>query len=56
MFYDREEEIEFLKGVLRKERKVFVVLYGRRRVGKTTLVKRVIGEGGEYFFVEVKRP
>ena len=54
-FYNREREIRFLKKIREFNRKVFVVIYGRRRVGKTTLIKRVFGNDALYFFVEVKR-
>ncbi|MCD6254325.1 MAG: ATP-binding protein [Thermotogae bacterium] len=55
MFYDREEEKKFLKAIKNKDEKAFVVMYGRRRVGKTTLVKNVFQNEAMYFFVEVKR-
>ncbi len=40
-FTDRNKEQERLKNVLeRKEHSAFVVLYGRRRLGKSTLIKK----------------
>lgn len=39
-FVDRIKEIETLENEYRKDDASFVVLYGRRRVGKTTLINR----------------
>jgi AAA+ ATPase superfamily predicted ATPase len=42
MFVDREAELAFLNSVLERERPTvaqFVLLYGRRRVGKTVLLR-----------------
>lgn len=38
-FIDRKEEFAFLKGEYEKNESSFVVLYGRRRIGKTSLIK-----------------
>jgi AAA+ ATPase superfamily predicted ATPase len=38
MFVDREHEIDALNGLLQRPGAQFVVTYGRRRVGKTTLL------------------
>ena len=40
-FIDREKELETLNKEYKKDNS-FVVLYGRRRVGKTTLIKEFI--------------
>lgn len=40
----REEECRLLKEYLNSERSEFIAVYGRRRVGKTFLVRQVIGE------------
>ena len=40
-FIDREKELENLNKEYKKDNS-FVVLYGRRRVGKTTLIKEFI--------------
>ncbi len=57
-FYDREKELEklhMLASSLEKRGKT-VVLYGRRRIGKTTLVKKAFMEHDNflYFFVARK--
>ena len=40
----REEETRLLKEYLSSDRSEFIVVYGRRRVGKTFFVRKVIGE------------
>ena len=48
-FIDREKELESLnKGY--KKKNSFVVLYGRRRVGKTTLIKEFIKDKKVFYF------
>jgi len=39
-FYDRRDELDTLEAEWNAERWGFVVIYGRRRVGKTELIKR----------------
>ncbi|MCD8207728.1 MAG: ATP-binding protein, partial [Bacteroidales bacterium] len=52
-FVDRIEETERLKTALTRERASFVVLYGRRRLGKSTmLIQRVLEEGDVYFLAD----
>ena len=50
-FYDREDELKTLRRIEADshESARFVVLTGRRRVGKTELVKHAFGEDGEGF-------
>ena len=43
-FYNRRRELGALREALRSERAELVVIYGRRRVGKTALVKRLLDE------------
>ncbi|MDI6737468.1 MAG: ATP-binding protein [Nanoarchaeota archaeon] len=50
LFINREKEIEFLKERHNSKKPEFIVLYGRRRVGKTALaVKFLDGAKGIYF-------
>jgi len=42
MFIDREKELEALEEEYKKERASFIVIYGRRRVGKTALIEEFI--------------
>ena len=50
MFIGREKELEALNGLYNSGKFEFVVLYGRRRVGKTELIKHFIdGKNAIYF-------
>lgn len=40
-FVDRKKELLRLRRSLESDKKRFIVIYGRRRVGKSALVKRV---------------
>ena len=56
-FYDRDQEIAFLRETREKAKEVarFTVLTGRRRVGKTTLIREAYkDEPFVYFFVARK--
>ena len=56
-FYDREQEIAFLKETRETAKKVarFTILTGRRRVGKTTLIREAYKDKPfVYFFVARK--
>jgi AAA+ ATPase superfamily predicted ATPase len=54
MFVDREEELEFLNSRF-DERPQFIVLYGRRRVGKTELSKKFLEDKGNTVYHLVSR-
>ena len=43
-FVDRIDEAARLKDALAREKSSLVVMYGRRRLGKSTLIKRVLSE------------
>lgn len=54
-FYDRKKEIEIISKEIEKK-KSFVVVYGRRRIGKTRLVEEVLKQKDHVeFFVPRKR-
>ena len=53
-FIDREKELETLNKGYKKENS-FVVLYGRRRVGKTTLIKEFIKDKKAFYFFADKQ-
>ncbi|MGC8974515.1 MAG: ATP-binding protein, partial [Thermoproteus sp.] len=56
MFVDREEELALLERLYASGRPQLVLIYGRRRVGKTWLVKRFLeGKRGLYFYAR-RRP
>lgn len=48
-FVDRNKEQKRLEKTFGSESSKFVVIYGRRRLGKSTLLKRVITESDIYF-------
>jgi AAA+ ATPase superfamily predicted ATPase len=51
MFYDRREELDTLEAEWRADRWGFVVIYGRRRVGKTELIKRFCREKPHVYYL-----
>lgn len=51
-FVDRIDETARLKNALSRERSSLVVVYGRRRLGKSTLIKRVLSENDVYFLAD----
>ena len=53
-FIDREKELETLNKEYNKENS-FVILYGRRRVGKTTLIKEFIKDKKAFYFFADKQ-
>ena len=48
-FVDRIKEQESLRTALESESSNFIVVYGRRRLGKSTLIRRVLKSGDIYF-------
>lgn len=51
-FVDRIDETTRLKDALAREKSSLVVLYGRRRLGKSTLIKRVLSDTDVYFLAD----
>lgn len=51
-FVDRNEESERLTKVLAGDNTSFVVVYGRRRLGKSTLIKRVLTSKDVYYLAD----
>ncbi|HRV38535.1 MAG TPA: ATP-binding protein, partial [Fervidobacterium sp.] len=55
-FYNRSNELQFFDKLRLQKGKRFIVIYGRRRIGKTTLIKRAFeGLGAFYYYVEVMK-
>lgn len=50
-FVDRELEMETLQNEYERDGSALVVLYGRRRVGKTTLISEFIQDKKALFFL-----
>lgn len=56
MFINRHKEIEHLNKEYSKTESSFIVIYGRRRTGKTTLIKEFSkNKKAIYFFVEIEK-
>ena len=51
-FVDRFEETERLNKALSGNKPSFAVVYGRRRLGKSTLLKRVLAENDVYYVAD----
>lgn len=49
----RKEEIKLLEKVKNTHKPAFVALYGRRRVGKTYLIKQLFGQSFSYYLTGV---
>lgn len=54
-FIDRESEMEYLEGINARKGKQLVVLYGRRRVGKTELATHFARDKKSIYFLADKR-
>jgi hypothetical protein len=50
-FVDRAKELEFMERHFKREEAGFIVLYGRRRVGKTELVSRFVKNKRHVYFL-----
>ncbi|MFN2131482.1 MAG: ATP-binding protein [Anaerolineae bacterium] len=55
MFWDRQAELRTLEREYARERGSLVVIYGRRRVGKTTLIKEFIRDKPAMYFLADER-
>lgn len=55
-FYDRENEMTALKKYekLSNKKAQFIVITGRRRIGKTTLIKRAFTDISFLYFKETR--
>ena len=58
MFVNRKEELEILKTILNSDRAELFILYGRRRVGKTELLKQMLidNKNAVYFLGRFESP
>ena len=55
-FLDRDRESAALSEALRSPRSELVILYGRRGVGKSALLERILAESGiSYLFYRATR-
>lgn len=53
-FIDREEELRALEELYAQDKAHLVLIYGRRRVGKTELVKQFINGKKAFYFLAKK--
>jgi len=51
MFVNRESEIQFLLDRMNSDKAEFVIVYGRRRIGKTELLRNAFQKGKAIYFV-----
>ena len=51
-FVDRIDEVARLKDALTREKSSLVVMYGRRRLGKSTLIKCLLSDNDVYFLAD----
>ena len=51
-FVDRIDEMARLKEAFAREKAALVVVYGRRRLGKSTLIKKVLVDKDVYFLAD----
>lgn len=51
-FVDRQDEMARLKGALEREKPSLAVLYGRRRLGKSTLIRKSLSDRDIYFLAD----
>lgn len=54
MFIGRDKELNALDKLYKSDKFEFVVIYGRRRVGKTALINRFIGDKKSIYFMGVE--
>ncbi|WP_042700584.1 ATP-binding protein [Thermococcus sp. PK] len=55
-FIDREEELHALEELYAQDKAHLIIIYGRRRIGKTELVKQFINGKKAFYFLAKKEP
>ncbi len=55
-FVNRENELEFLNRQYAREESSFIIIYGRRRVGKTSLIEKFIKDKPFIYFLASEEP
>jgi len=55
-FINRENELSFLRRAWQEDKSQLVVIYGKRRVGKTALVKEFSKDLPHIYFLADKAP
>lgn len=54
-FVNREQELEVLEKRLASKKPELIIIYGRRRIGKTELIKQFIGGKNAFYFLAEKQ-
>lgn len=54
MFVDRIKEVNRLRTALQTDKTVLLAIYGRRRCGKSTLIKKILTETDIYFAADMR--
>ena len=54
MFVGREKEIKTLNNLYKSNKFEFVVIYGRRRIGKTTIINHFIKDKNTIYFTGIE--
>lgn len=55
-FINRKRELEFLSNAYKEKKSQFIIIYGKRRVGKTELVKQFFKDIPHIYFLADKAP
>ena len=55
-FVNRNKETERIGRALSSDKSVLIVVYGRRRCGKSTLMRRLLTEKDIYFAADLREP
>nr|WP_292616131.1 ATP-binding protein [Methanocalculus sp. MSAO_Arc1] len=51
MFVDRDDELRFLMGRYHSQKPECIIIHGRRRVGKTTLLAQFLKKARGFYFL-----
>ena len=54
MFVNRSKEIQRIRTTLELEKSNLIVVYGRRRCGKSTLIKKLLTDKNIYFSADLR--
>ena len=55
-FVDRSEELDILEKKYKSNQSEFFIIYGRRRIGKTELIKQFVKNKPHFYFLARKEP
>ena len=55
-FVNRDEELEILEKRFKSKKSEFLIIYGRRRIGKTELIKKFSKDKNHFYFLSRKEP